>query len=376
MAFLPPHGGNIALASQVYGLSEKEIIDFSANINPLGPPPKAYEAIIKNLALITRYPDPSSRALKEQLSLHIEVPQENILIGNGASEIIYLLTNSIRPKKVMVMAPTFSEYALAAKASGAEVIEYSLQRNHDFSYSSDVAAAMNSHQIDLLFLCNPNNPVGNLIPPHYLATTIEAARKLGITVILDESFLDFTGQRNILTMARKAVIEKGLIVLYSLTKFYALPGLRLGCAVSTENTIKFLEENRDPWSVNVLAQVAGVHALQDKAFIKQTLDWLDSEKSFLYNKLSNIKGLRPLKPEVNYICIELCDPGFNSHDLTYALGKKGFLVRNCANYSNMGLSFIRIAIKERPHNELLLKCLREICGAFEGEGTNGKILSD
>lgn len=360
MDFLPPHGGNISLASQVYGLPEDEIIDFSANINPIGPPPNTYETIIKNLALITRYPDPSNKALKEQLSLHLEVPPENILVGNGASEIIYLITNAIRPNKVMVMAPTFSEYALAAKASGAKVLEYHLPRGQDYSYPPGVASALYSNNIDVLFLCNPNNPVGNLIPPQYLEATLQTAAKLGVTVILDESFLDFTGRKSILTMAKEAVAKQGLIVLYSLTKFYALPGLRLGCAVSAQDTIKYLEDHRDPWSVNALAQVAGVQALQDREFIHQTLNWLNTEKSFLFHELSGITGLRPLKPEVNYICVEISDPRFNSHILTHALGKKGLLVRNCANYANMEQAFVRIAVKNRTQNELLIKRLQEL----------------
>jgi threonine-phosphate decarboxylase len=360
MVFLPPHGGNITLASQVYGLPEDKIIDFSANINPLGPPPGTYEAIMNNLQLITRYPDPASKALKDQLSIHLGVPQNNILVGNGASEIIYLITNSFRPSNVMVLAPTFSEYALASKCSGAKVLEFPLPRSQDYSFQREILSALYTYKIDLLFLCNPNNPIGNLIPPDCLEATLKATVQIGATIVLDESFMDFITQKSSLSMVKEATSNKGLIVLYSLTKFYALAGLRLGCAVASAETIRYLEDRRDPWSVNALAQVAGVKALQDRDFSHQTMKWLDVEKSFLYHKLSQITGLRPLRPEANYICLEISNPKLNSHIVTSEMGKKGLLVRNCANYSNMNQSFIRIAIKTRAQNELLIKGLQEL----------------
>lgn len=357
--FLGGHGGNVRKASEKYGIPEEDILDFSANINPLGPPEGVYRCLQSNWQQITRYPDPENKELRRALSLHLGVEMEQVLAGNGATEIIFLLIHALKPRRVMVTAPAFSEYARAAYSGGAEVVAYPLPEEEGFNLDA-TGIIKGLAGVDLLFLCNPHNPASNLVPPGALKEVLEHCRHKGTLLVVDESFLDFVEQRTEYTAVPYVTSCSHVLVLYSLTKFYALPGLRLGCAVAHRDLIARLEVCRDPWSVNRLAQLAGVAALEDSVFPHQSRRWLKEEKEFLFQKLKQVPGIRPLYPEVNFILVDLAGSGQGATEVTEKMARRGVLVRNCSSFEGLGDRYIRIAVKDRQANERLIQVLTEV----------------
>ncbi|WP_173298771.1 threonine-phosphate decarboxylase CobD [Thermanaeromonas sp. C210] len=355
----PLHGGDWRGALDKYGWKPEEILDFSANINPLGPPAGVWACLTANLRAVCRYPDPASKELKEALSLELQVPPGALLIGNGATDIIYSLCFLLKPRAVLVAEPTFAEYRRAAEAAGARVLSLPLPAGEGFrldgaEYSRCLA------RVDMAFLCNPNNPVGNLIEDRDLAAVLEESRRQGTWLVVDESFLDFVQEDRRRSLCREALRYPNVVVLRSLTKFYALPGLRLGYAVASPSLIRHLEGRRDPWSVNILAQMAGVEALKDREFVVNTRKWLEEEKEYLYRGLASLSGSRPYPPEANFILVDIGRTGWSSGRLAEACARRKVLVRDCASFAGLGDVHIRVAVRDRQANNILLAVLREL----------------
>jgi len=214
--------------------------------------------------------------------------------------------------------------------------------------------------VDLLFLCNPNNPTGTLWEREKLEEIINAAQRLGKFVILDEAFMEFVEEEKNYSILFGHNSYDNIFILRSMTKFFAIPGLRLGWGAGTPDIIKKMELAKDPWNVNILAQIAGKEALSDKSYIIRTKELIKREKEYLYRELQKIPGLRPYQPAVNYIFVEITDITLDSGTLREKLSRKGFLIRDCGNYPNLTSRFFRLAVRKREENSLLIKTLKEI----------------
>ncbi|MDQ0286321.1 threonine-phosphate decarboxylase [Desulfofundulus luciae] len=356
---IPPHGGNLVRAAMEYGLAPQDFLDFSANINPLGPCPSVLEAIKANLWQICHYPDPDCRGVKSALAEHLGVDTPCLLVGNGASELIYLLARVFSFRRVLIPAPTFSEYALAVKAAGGEVNYVFLDPSLGFPFPME-EVLRRLPGVDALFLCNPNNPTGGLVPRLELEVLLEAAAAYKAMVIVDEAFMDFVVDPQSHTLLSLAGRNSSLILVYSLTKILAIPGLRLGVLAAQPNVVEALDRARDPWSVNALAQVAGVAGLQDKEYIKAARDMVAREREFLFRELSSLPGLRPFPGAANFLLVDITGAKCTAGELVRRLGRRGILVRNCANFPGLSEGYIRIAVKRRKENLRLLEALREV----------------
>lgn len=354
-----PHGGNLAAAARRYGFKPEQFLDFSANINPLGMSPLAREAIRQNLAAVEAYPDPECRELKDTVAAYLNVPAANLLPGNGTAELIFLLLRQLRPRRGLVPAPTFSEYARALASAGAFVEYLYLDREKGFRPEPEkIAAAL--AEGDILFLCNPNNPTGTLLAREEVVFILDEAERRGAFVVVDEAFMDFLDRRPCFSVVPEILSRTNLFVLYSLTKFFALPGLRLGIGIGPVSLIEALHRHKDPWNVNALAQIAGVYSLRDTDYIRRTRELLAKEKQFLYRELSRLPGFKPWPPTANYIFIDISASGFTSPQLRDLLGQRGILIRDCSNYAGLNEYYIRVAVKDRAANEKLLHELKEI----------------
>ena len=352
------HGGNIyAKAPEVNG---GKWLDFSANINPLGLAPEVKQVIAENIDGIIHYPDPQARALKAALSKHYQVPEEELLLGNGAAELFYLLVHMVRPKRVGIPVPSFGEYQRAAEAVGAELVFLPLPEGADFA--PDIRQwQQNIENVDCIFIGNPNNPTGKLIPRAQLAAYLPFCETRGIWTVVDESFLDFLPDEKKYSVRDLTRQYKHLLVVRSLTKFYAMPGLRLGFASAHPDLVKRLEQGKDVWNVNNLAQAAGVAALGLKEYHKKSREFVRGEKDWLYARLCSIGGLNPIEPSVNFIMVNVADTGFTSSELTARMRRQGILVRDCANYTGLeGRQYIRVAVRSRAENEQMLKALEAV----------------
>ncbi|HHT47024.1 MAG TPA: aminotransferase class I/II-fold pyridoxal phosphate-dependent enzyme [Firmicutes bacterium] len=390
------HGGNVYAAAAAHGLRPEDFCDFSSNINPLGPPPGLLSELKKHLEQeICRYPAPQAAPFRAALARDLGIPEERLLIGNGANELIHLFFLWKRPKKVLIPAPTFSEYARAARLAGAKVEYFRLLPEKAFSKEKLVAQVQMSGS-DLIVFCNPNNPTGMYYPRELLEEIALAVAEKGVAVFIDESFFPFTGRSasesfsgSVFRSAsgpgsavscpvpgapcsgHSAEPENAgsscgdLWAVASLTKLWALPGLRLGYLLGPPEGIRSLTENGDPWRVNALAQRAGNYCLFQKQHIRDSLELVKGEREFLLRELEKIDGLKVYPGEANYLLLRGLSGGFSSADLCRKLASRGILIRDASNFPALDRSYFRIAVRPRRENLRLLSALRDyVCGVM------------
>jgi len=351
------HGGNVREFTEKYNLSLDEIIDFSANTNPLGVPPSVKKIIINNLNWISYYPDPECKELKKEISRYLGINYDNIIIGNGSIELIYLIAHSLIPKKVLLLIPAFSEYKKALININNECRLQFLKLKEEENFKPDIKLIKQAiEEVNLCFLANPNNPTGTLIPKEELLPLIDKASKKHTTIVLDEAFIEFKEKES---LVKEAISSDYLFILRSFTKFFGLAGLRVGYGISNKKIIERLDQTKEPWTVNTLAQLAAKEILRDTEYINKTHQWINKERNFLFEHLLKIKGLKPYPSQANFILIKI-EKGPSSTKLQEQLAKKGIIIRDCANFRGLNNKFIRVAVKTRYENIKLIKILKEI----------------
>lgn len=356
---MDPHGGNIRAAIERYRLENKKIIDFSANINPLGlPQNKNIKKILKKgLSLALNYPDPQCLLLKKAISEYHDIPLRHILIGNGSIEIIYLVSKLFVRPKVLIIGPTFSEYERATKIHNGRIKYLLADENSNFKLDT-ASIAFHIKEVDISFICNPNNPTGILFSKNEIKKIINKISKKTL-IIIDEAFMDFVISPNKFSFIKEAAQMKNILVIRSFTKFFSMAGFRLGFAVGDKDLINRLQSIQYPWSVNSFAQLIAPILLKDRQFIKRSVDFMRKETNYLYNKLEDIKGITVFKPSSNFILCKIKNGKITSTRLTQILGKKGILIRDCSNFYGLDDTFIRVAVKKRKDNLKLLEALKQ-----------------
>ncbi|AGL01344.1 threonine-phosphate decarboxylase CobD [Desulfoscipio gibsoniae] len=360
------HGGDVFGAARSMRCNPREIYDFSANINPLGTSPMALAAIADNLDLIRHYPDPRCAELRAALAGYLNVAPEKMVLGNGAAELIYLLARVMNFRRAVVTAPTFVEYGAAITNAGGALFEVPLLEEEGFTLPVPrIKKALCG--ADVVYICNPNNPTGGAVKRPIIQSVIEYARSHDAAVVVDEAFVDFLHHQEQYTVLPLLGDYPNLIVLYSLTKFFGIPGLRLGVLMADDQIIKSIEAAKDPWNVNSLAQIAGTAALADDEYMAQTRELIWRERDFLHRAVSLIPGLKTFAGEANYLLVKIQDSVISSTQLAAQTARHGVLVRDCASFSGLGNKYIRVAVKTRAENAILLNVLREIMkGAANG----------
>lgn len=343
----------------VGGRKIEELLDFSANINPLGLPDSVQQALVAALPHIIHYPDPEALALKAAISRRFGVDERQITVGNGATELLYVLCHMFRPQRVLVTAPTFSEYERAARACGAAMDYLYLDPAESFAIAPE-KIAQRLPQTDILFLCNPNNPTGQVLPREKVEQIIALAEKMRVLVVVDESFLPFLPDEGALSCRSLLPRYSNLVILQSLTKLYALPGLRLGFALADSAICAMLDKGKDTWSVNSLAQAAGTTALADEAYRRESLATVGAAREAFCAGLRGIPGVEPLEGSANFILVNIAGTAFSSARLRLALAEKGILVRDCSNFPGLSDQYIRLAVKMPQQNEILAECLHKL----------------
>ena len=349
------HGGNVYEKCPTGGAW----LDFSANINPLGLSPRVKEAVLSHIDGIVNYPDPEARALKAAIASFYDVPQENIVLGNGAAELFYCFFYIVRPRRLLLPVPSFSEYERAARAAGVKVVYLPLLKKHGFSLDLEAAIQQLSEE-DVILLCSPNNPTGRLWERRDLHVLLEKAEERGAHVMMDESFLDFREDGERYTSRHLTKEYPHLFVVQSMTKFFALPGLRLGFGIAEPNLCRRLENGKDVWNVNLLAQAAGVAALSDTAYQEAARSFVCSEKKFLAAELAKLPRVEVFAPSVNFILFHLQQGKGFLRQLLMALRERGILLRDCSNYSGLDGAYLRAAVRSRADNERLLEAMHEV----------------
>lgn len=350
------HGGNVEEISRKYGFNEKELIDFSANINPMGLNENVKAAMIKSLDKIEKYPDISYYNLKKSISEYENIDSDNLLLGNGAAEVIFNITRGLKPKKVLIPAPTFSEYEEAVLSIDGEIEYYNLNEEEDFKLNNKLINSLDE-SIDMIFICNPNNPTGVLTKNTFIERLVEKCIETKTIIVLDESFLDFLSLQNEYTSKHLLQKYKNVIIVKSLTKFFAMPGIRIGYGISRNNEfIKLINKVTVPWSINVVACAGVIKALKEEAYIKESITYIENEKNYLYNSLKRMKDIKVFKPSVNFIMFKL----LKDLDLKREMLKNNILIRSCDNYEGLNNRFYRIAVRNRKENDKIISVLRKL----------------
>lgn len=347
------HGGNVFSAAEEFALDPEKICDFSSNINPLGPPPGLTEKLKSHISIIKNYPLPHACRLRRSLAEKWNLAEDCLLVGNGANELIHLLFLWLRPRKVLLPAPTFSEYQKAAGLIGCRVLRFPLPPGSQLGVKGLTNLLA---QVDMLVLCNPNNPTGAYYPEELLENVIWEAEKRSVTVLIDESFLPFTGESK---ENRPRKNYPHLWTVTSLTKIWALPGLRLGYITGPPEKIHSLTKNGDPWRVNMLAQLAGLYCLEDNEYLKRSIKLIKRERDFLLRQLRSIKNLKVFEGRANYLLLKCNEPGFSLTNFYRSLASRGILVRKADNFAGLDRTYFRIAVRTRRENILLCEEIRK-----------------
>ena len=353
------HGGNVYAAARNSGLATTDFLDFSANINPLGLSPRVRAALLATLDSVVCYPDPDAVALKTAIADTYQVSGDCIETGNGAVELIYLLCRALSPRRVLLPAPSFGEYEAATRAAGLPFSRIPLSAEANFV--PDIAAICAGLQPgDLLFFCNPNNPTGVIMTSEQLEPLIAQATAIGTHIVVDESFIDFRPTERAESCRDLVGRFSGITVLHSLTKFLAVPGLRLGFLLGQPALVQKLEKMRDPWNVNVMAQAAGVAGLQDQTYRRETVQLVEQEKTAMHLQLETISGIKVFSPSVNFVLADLGATGWNAESLQQQLWQEQVLIRNCASFPGLSDCYIRLAVKQPAENQRLIGLLKKI----------------
>lgn len=339
------HGGDI--------YRHPHVLDFSANINPLGTPEAVIRAAQESMTCVAHYPDAHQEKLKRALSEYEKVPEEWLICGNGAAELIFVLVQAVRPKKALIPAPTFAEYEQALRGVDCEVSYELLKEETGFRLGEEILNRL-TEDLDIIFLCNPNNPTGLLTDEGLLEKIADVCEQRDILLVIDECFLDFVEGQERLTLKRKLKDGRKLFILKAFTKRYAMAGLRLGYGISADaELLDAMAQRLQPWNVSIPAQEAGVAALRERAYVEKAKKIVEQEKGYLIRELRKL-GYQVYDSCANYIFFR------GESDLHQKLLQEQVMIRDCSNYPGLTGGYYRIAVRLHQENERLLEAIRKV----------------
>lgn len=341
-----PHGGDL------YG--GDVLVDFSANINPLGTPLSVRQAVADSVSSLFHYPDPYCRRLVAAIAEFESVPSSYILCGCGAAELIFSYCAALKPKKAVEFAPTFAEYSTALEAQGCDMQRYFLLAESNFMPDERYLQYLEETDAEVVFVCNPNNPTGQLLGRDYLEKMLFLCRKKGIRLFVDECFLDLTDYEEEISMKVFLREHPEIFILKAFTKSYGMAGLRLGyCLCSDEMLLTKMSNGVQPWNISTPAQVAGVAALKEQDFLEKARDLIREERQWLSEKIAAM-GIAVYPSQVNYLLLHSELP------LKELLMESGIQIRDCSNYHGLAPGWYRIAVKAHEENIKLVDALCSI----------------
>jgi threonine-phosphate decarboxylase len=347
------HGGDIYTDGILIG---KELLDFSSNINPLGVPTSFTDHIEEAVNALNRYPDIEYRQLKKEICSYIDkkyINEENILLGNGAAEIIDLAIGCF--KSILLLVPSFGEYEKSALKAGCS-INYSYLKNNMAIDYEDILQKLESLDIQALVIANPNNPNGGIIDKGSFMTVINLCKEKGITIIIDEAFIEFTVDKGN-SFIDEIESYQNIFIIRALTKFFALPGIRFGFGISKDKSlVSEIREKQNPWNINCFAETAAKFVLKDELYINKSLEWISSELPFLTERLSGIELIEKVyESSSNFILCKLKE--ITAQGLYEYCISKGVVIRRASNFKGLDGSFVRFAVKDRESNQRLIQVL-------------------
>ena len=330
-------------------------LDYSVNINPLGIPASVEAALREAVTLCSRYPDIRQEKLKAAIAGMDKVSADEILCGNGASELFPAILHALKPKKILIPVPSFYGYEWAAGVEDCEVSYFPLREQDNFVLGEDFIEAFDK-ETELIYLANPNNPTGQLIPPEILKGILKRCQELDIIVVVDECFLPFCEEAGFYEEMEAGMKCGNLIQVRAFTKTFAIPGVRLGYLICRNREVcQKIARQLPEWNLSVFAQMAGCAAAKETEFIGESRKLIKEQRSILIKELASI-GFRVYPSRADYILF------YTELPLYELLLKKQILIRNCENYRGLSKGYYRIAVRGQTENERLISALREVMG--------------
>ena len=352
------HGSDLELIEKMYGIKKEEIVSFSANVNPLGISPKLATDLSDHIHCIETYPDRDYAELKKSIASYASCDEKNIIVGNGSTELISLFIEVTAPKKALILGPTYSEYERSITLSGGRTSYYPLREENDFALSVEDFISHLTDDLDLIVLCNPNNPTSSVITNRDMRRILDSCKEHDIYVMVDETYVEFAKNEPEITSIPLTADYNNIIVLRGTSKFFAAPGLRLGYAVTgNEDLLKEINQKKNPWMISSLAEEAGKIMFSDSDYIKATKDLIFSERKRLFDIFKNSTVFKPYYPNANFMLLQILTPSEDSHSLFEKCIREKLMIRDCSTFPFLSDRYIRICFMKPSDNDQLLKVL-------------------
>ena len=356
------HGSDIEKICEYYHLKKEDIINFGANVNPLGLSASVKAALASHLDILSSYPDREYTSLREVLSAYCRIPSDYILPGNGSSELISLLIDALSPKHTLILGPTYSEYSRELSFSGSTQEYYHLKEEQDFRLDADdLCTVLAKGNYDLLIICNPNNPTSSAILHDDMEKLLCFCADHGVFVMIDETYVEFAPDIEAATAVPFTQRFTNLCVLRGVSKFFAAPGMRLGYAVTgNPDFLRKMKEKQIPWSLNSAGAYAGELLFQDQDYIDRTRQLILTERGRMYDALSQLASFKVFQPYANFLLLKILKEGKTAFDVFETCIKNGLMIRDCSSFQCLDGEFVRFCIMMPEDNSRLLKVLEKV----------------
>ncbi|MBR1742732.1 MAG: aminotransferase class I/II-fold pyridoxal phosphate-dependent enzyme, partial [Lachnospiraceae bacterium] len=336
------HGSDLEKIEEAYGIKKEEIINFAANVNPLGISYRLKRELAAHIDAITTYPERNYASLRTAIAQYVQDDFHHIIVGNGSTELISLVIQSIRPKSALLLGPTYSEYAHELRLSGSTFRYFNLKEENDFSFIESDFTENLGMDTELLVICNPNNPTSSLISFQEMRRILEICKEKHIFVMVDETYIEFTEEPEKATAVPLIKEYQNLIILRGISKFFAAPGLRLGYGIcGNANLLSKMSMYKKPWTINSLAEIAGKIMFSDRDYIEDTRKLICGERSRICKRLDAVKEFRYYPAHGNFILLRSLKKEVTSTMLFKAAIMEKMMIRDCASFDALGNQYIR-----------------------------------
>lgn len=352
------HGSDLEKIEKIYHIKKEDITSFSSNVNPLGISFHLRNTLSSHLDAITSYPDREYTSLRKAIGQYVDTNRENILVGNGSTELISILIQIKHPKKALILGPTYSEYEREIAIGGGRCHYFRLREDKDFVLDvSDLQAEL-TKDVDLLILCNPNNPTSSFVSRKDLRHILDICKEKDIFVMVDETYVEFTKNPELVTSIPLTEYYNNILILRGISKFFAAPGLRLGYAVcGNKDLIQEINHKKNPWTINSLAAIAGEIMFSDEDYIKETRTLISRERDRVCDILSKCNSLKLYPCNSNFVLVRILDEAVTADDIFDAAIRKCLMIRNCSTFPFLDNQYFRFCFMMPKQNDALMEVI-------------------
>lgn len=352
------HGSDLEKIEQVYGIKKEEITSFSANVNPLGVSFQLRNTLASHIDAITSYPDREYTSLRTSIASYVNTNKESILVGNGSTELISLFIQFLSPKDAFIISPTYSEYEREISLGEGHWHYFELKEANNFKFDYSRFEKELLEEVDLVIICNPNNPTSSHITAEEMESIVTLCKKNHTFVLVDETYVEFSENMNQITSIPLTKQYDNLIVLRGISKFFAAPGLRLGYAVcGNKELVEKINKTKNPWTINSLAAIAGEIMFQDTDYMNQTKELIFNERKRICEALKKCDTYKVYEPTANFVLLRILRDNLSASDIFDTCIRKGLMIRDCSTFPYLDEKYIRFCFMSKEKNDELLNVL-------------------